>query len=296
MVSSSLPPPPVVLSSRRKPRITYKSPSEEDSCKSEPFTIPTVTQKLVSSSSASMPILSKVSPHVIKNAQPSPRRWISSIPPLLPLYHPLGHFALSLPPLNPTSIGLPCPAGLDDTIRRSSSRARRPAAKLRDGEEETPPPIPPTISELEEREKPSPRKRRAGGGNASKRKRKEGDDDDATYPAKRTRMPRGANQNQALEDDSLAELTVPAADCLSTPELAPEDRQPERRSTRSRGMVRRDSSTSEAETEVGAGFKREMESRNMNVEPPFSDDGRNEKEEGELSEESRSNHLEYESR
>lgn len=254
-----------------------------------------VAQQCASSSSASNSILS---PPRINKVQPSPRRWVPSISPPLPLYHPLGRFASSLPSLNPTSMGLPCPVGLGDTVRRSSSRARRPAAKLRDGEEEISPPIPPANPEVEEKEKPSPRKRRAGGGGASKRKRKEGDDDDATYPAKRTRVPRGVNQNQVLEEDSLAELTVLTVDGMSTSELAPEDRQPERRSTRSRGMVRRDSSASEAETSVasvGAGFK-EVESMNMetnlNVEgPPFSDDGRNEKEEGELSEESRSNHL-----
>ena len=276
---------------RRKPRITYKSPSEGAS--SAPFTIPIVTHNLVSSSSISKPHFSKLSP-LINNVQLSQRRWLSSISPPLPLYHPLGRFALSLPPLDPTSIGLPCPAGLDDTIRRSSSRARRPAAKLRD-EEEISPAIPTAITEPEEKEKPSPRKRRAGGGGVSKRKRKEGDDDDATYPAKRTRLPRVTNQNQALEEDSLAELTVLVADGMSTPEPAPEDRQPERRSTRSRGMVRRDSSASDADTSVGTGFKKEVAL--MNVESKLimeghsqSDDGRNEKEEGELSEESRPNH------
>ena len=286
-------------SSRRKPRITYKSPSELEGGSSAPFTIPTVTQKLASSS------ISKANfskwPPLISNNQLSPRRWLSSISPPLPLYHPLGHFALSLPPLDPTSIGLPCPAGIDDTIRRSSSRARRPVAKLRDGEEEISPAAPPAITELEEKEKPSPRKRRAGGGGVSKRKRKEGDDDDATYPAKRTRLPRVANQNQALEEESLAELTVLAADRLSTPEPAPEDKQPGRRSTRSRGMVRRDSSASDPETSVGTGFKKEMELMNVESKPNIeahavSDDGRNEKEEGELSEESRSNHLKHEIR
>jgi hypothetical protein len=65
-------------------------------------------------------------------------------------------------------------------------------------------------------------------------------------------------------------------------------------------MVRRDSSASDAETSVGAGF-REMESMTMETDlnmegPPLSDDGRDEKEEGELSEESRSNNLEHDSR
>ena len=236
----------------------------------------------------SAPLFSKV--------QPSPRHWPSSVSLPLPLYHPLGRFALSLPPLNPTNIGLPCPGDLDAT-RRSSSRARRPAAKLRDGEEDVSSFTPPVIPDLEEKEKPSPRKRRAGGG-GSKRKRKEGDDDDATYPAKRTRMPRNANQNQALEEDPPAEPTVLVPDGTSTPEPAPEDRQLERRSTRSRGIVRRDSSVSEAETTLGATFKKEIEliqTPNMDG-PPLSDDGRKEKEEGELSEESRSNHLEQESR
>jgi hypothetical protein len=61
-------------------------------------------------------------------------------------------------------------------------------------------------------------------------------------------------------------------------------------------MVRRDSSASDPETSVGTGFKKEMELMNAESKPNMeghsvSDDGRNEKEEGELSEESRSNRV-----
>lgn len=55
---------------------------------------------------------------------------------LLPLYHPLGPFALSLPDLDPSAFGLPAPPATifddDDPERRVSTRVRRPAPKLRD--------------------------------------------------------------------------------------------------------------------------------------------------------------------
>jgi len=47
------------------------------------------------------------------------------------------------------------------------------------------------VAAVAARERASPRKRRTGGVN--KRKRKDGEDGDASYPAKRTRIPRGQN-------------------------------------------------------------------------------------------------------
>lgn len=128
--------------------------------------------------------------------------------PPLPLYHPRGGLALSLPELDPAEFGLPNPINIDDsdvrvhdgdTSRRASSRARRPPAKLRDrdaGEEEDPAAANDMTNgarktgELQARAA-SPRKRRSGGG--TKRKRRE-DDADGTYPnpPKRSRNPRGA--------------------------------------------------------------------------------------------------------
>jgi hypothetical protein len=143
--------------------------------------------------------------------------------PPLPLYHPKGSLALSLPELDPAIFGLSGLAvNIDDhdvrssqdaEARRLSSRARRPAAKLREivtGEEEEThihdtsnaannkkAQLPDASSQTR---LPSPRKRRTAGpgtaGNAGgKRRRKDGDDGDGTYPnpiSRRTRNPRGA--------------------------------------------------------------------------------------------------------
>jgi len=144
---------------------------------------------------------------------------------LLPLYHPQGPLALSLPPLDPTSFGLQNEIMSDESGRRSSARARRPAAKLRESEEEHPSTLLTPHEELETvtqevREKSSPRKRRSGG-NSVKRKRKEVDDGDATYPAKRTRLPRGTTTH-AQEDDEVIESVHPFVDTMLSPEPEPE--------------------------------------------------------------------------
>jgi hypothetical protein len=82
-----------------------------------------------------------------------------------------------------------------------------------------------------------------------KRKRKDADED-ATYPAKKTRNPRGAAAVLARvttsEAPSLPEVATPAPDSAVETQ---EEKKPERRSTRSRGsLLRRDSSASEATT------------------------------------------------
>ncbi|KAH9952120.1 hypothetical protein B0H21DRAFT_715896 [Amylocystis lapponica] len=131
--------------------------------------------------------------------------------PPLPLYHPLGPLALSLPELDPALFGLPNSLTVDDDdsphSRRASSRSRRPAAKVRDrnrGDDERNAPQATAPTQMPEREAGgrdrtgSPRKRRAGG---TKRKRKEVDEVDGVYPppAKRTRNPRrGANSTPSV--------------------------------------------------------------------------------------------------
>ncbi|KAG6857276.1 hypothetical protein H0H87_007109 [Tephrocybe sp. NHM501043] len=231
---------------RRKPRLTYKSPSEGASFIIGPFSL---TEKSASSSTP-LPItlkLSTTSIHLTSMSTPIKRQKYPMAPPL-PLYHPLGRLASSLPPLDPASVGLPLRSY--DSIR-SSTRARRPAVKLRDVTVEEEPTLLPTAStspvvDVEIREKPSPRKRRGGG--APKRKRREVDDGDATYPAKRTRMPRGTSNQLVADEETPFESIIP--EVIPTPEPlseVPEDRQPERRSTRSRGSAkRRDSCASEA--------------------------------------------------
>ncbi|KAF9222629.1 hypothetical protein BS17DRAFT_809290 [Gyrodon lividus] len=186
---------------------------------------------------------------------------------LLPLYHPFGALALSVPDLDPTAFGLPAPVAMfDDPTRRSSNRTRRPAAKLRDADEATTPPLPPFIEviptpEAELKDKPSPRKRRlAGGGSGggSKKKRKEPDDGDAMYPTKRSRNPRSsgmASAAAATRTPSGEEASPPAS--LGHSGASPaaevgqgepvEEKKPDRRTTRSRGaLARRDSTASEA--------------------------------------------------
>ncbi|KNZ80420.1 hypothetical protein J132_05540 [Termitomyces sp. J132] len=231
--------------------MTYRSPSGDSSASFiiGPFSMSAIEQKIASSSSTPQPVTLKLSTNSIQiPALISPKKYRKySMGPPLPLYHPLGRLALSLPPLDPASVGLPISVKSDDMIR-SPARVRRPVGKLREITIEDEPTLLPSttspILDIEVREKPSPRKRRAGVG--SKRKRREADDGDATYPAKRSRMPR--DSNQIIADEVPFESSIP--DVTPTPEPmseVPEDRPPERRSTRSRGTAkRRDSSASEA--------------------------------------------------
>ncbi|KAF8840049.1 hypothetical protein BDN67DRAFT_695100 [Paxillus ammoniavirescens] len=183
---------------------------------------------------------------------------------LLPLYHPFGALALSLPDLDPAAFGLPAPVAVfDDPTRRSSNRTRRPAAKVRDANEAATPSLPPFIEatptpEVEPKDKPSPRKRRpagGGGGGGSKRKRKEPEDGDATYPAKRSRNPRSSGAAAPTRTPSGEEVSPPASVGHSGASPATEvgqgdpveEKKHERRTTRSRGArARRDSTASEA--------------------------------------------------
>ena len=218
--------------------------------------------------------------------------------PPLPLFHPFGRLAMSLPPLDPTLFGLPTRAIPDENFqRKSSSRSRRPTAKLREVDDQQ---LAPTVSTIaavaarEVKERPSPRKRRSG---VTKRKRKDIDDGDATYPAKRTRIPRGtAGQN--VEEDFVE--VIPLNGSTLMPETLSdlvENNNTKRRSARSRASTkRRDSSASETNsiTKVFATTSGADTSTN-DVDVEISQESfvvqldesgeKEEKEEGELSEE-----------
>ncbi|TFK44583.1 hypothetical protein BDQ12DRAFT_708493 [Crucibulum laeve] len=230
---------------RRKPISTYKSPSGGEW---NPYLFAACTKS--STSSLQSHVQSKPRTPIMEekptgNQHLRRQKYLSG--PSLPLYHPLGRLALSLPPLDPAAFGLPVPIMKDDPEPRSSARPRKQATKLRDVEDEFPTPMPSVstiaaVAAREIKEKASPRKKRVGGG--AKRKRKEADDGDATYPAKRTRVPRGMT-NQMAEEEESPEAAIPAPDIVTTPEPAGDDRRPERRTTRSRGSTkRRDSSAS----------------------------------------------------
>ena len=224
---------------RRKPQHTYKSPSAGD------HSFP-----ILSSSSSKSPSTTALSSsaeshqQIIDLHKRFARRKYPMSPPL-PLFHPFGRLAMSLPPLDPTLFGLPTRAIPDETFQpKSSSRSRRPTAKLREvGDQQ----LTPTVSTIaavaarEVKERPSPRKRRSG---AAKRKRKDIDDGDATYPAKRTRMPRGQNVEEDFVDVIPLNDSTPMPETLS--DLAENNNNTKRRSARSRASTkRRDSSASE---------------------------------------------------
>ena len=253
---------------RRKPKITYQSPSShyipptlriEGPARSFTRAVTTTASSSTSSSSDSGSATQQEKKRKTKHAddEKEQKKQIAERPrytmgPPLPLYHPLGRLALSLPELDPTSLGLP-PLPVHDS-RRSSARARRPPAKLREADEEEASPSPAIAAALpaEARDKASPKKKggaRPGAG--VKRKRKEADED-ATYPAKKTRNPRGGPADHPESEVASPPETIMAPPSPEPVIDAPEEKKPERRSTRSaRGsLLRRDSSASEASASV----------------------------------------------
>ncbi|KAG6820876.1 hypothetical protein H0H93_010220 [Arthromyces matolae] len=230
--------------SRRKPRITYKSPSGDPSF-------------LITMGSCSTPLRSKgplsrsptQPPNVrvptnsiqITYSKLDSRRKIP-VSPLLPLYHPLGWLASSLPPLDPTNVGLPMLP--DDLI------ARRIFHDVAIEDEALPlnsRVVSSSLLDIEVREKSTSRKKRTSGG--SKRKRRDVEDADGTYPSKRTRTPRGvsnlANGDEEPPIDSATLDTNPPPE-LMLPIL--EVLQMERRPTRSQGPPKHDFSTADRPT------------------------------------------------
>ncbi|KAI0049860.1 hypothetical protein FA95DRAFT_1556370 [Auriscalpium vulgare] len=246
---------------RRKPQVTFRSPSIQ-------FPTELRVERSASRASSIVPATSTTSSTIIKNSGTSYGHTLSKasavghrfkypMHPPLPVYHPLGRLALSLPEIDLETLGMrtPLPISVDDAARRSSSRARRPAAKLRDADVADGPVGSPLAGPADApAEKPSPRKRRgAGQGAGAKRKRREPEDNDATYPAKRTRNTRQAAI--ASEGASPPGSVPPGAE---TPEVVENVEEvlkvvPERRSTRSRAAnaakpsaTRRNSSASDA--------------------------------------------------
>lgn len=169
----------------------------------------------------------------------------------LPLYHPRGELALSLPLLDASSLGLPVLVQIEDSPRsgaRATSNTKRPASsKLRDATTVAPIAEPVANPPDPIPNKPTPRKRRAGAGGgaaaAAKRKRKDVDDADAPYPATKRR----AVRSRQAKDQVDAGSPGPGADVPPTPESAaeplPETARRATRGTRSRA-ARRTSSES----------------------------------------------------
>lgn len=281
------------MRARRKPQSTYKSPSG--------------VEDLLVPPTRSSNVQSCASPELVSRSSPLPpevtdgiiycdiqRRKTRKCPVsrTLPLYHPLGRLALSLPPLDPSAYGLPIPVLTDESSRRLSGRTRRPVAKLRELEEEEMAVPIPTVSSIaavaarEVKERPSPRKRRVGG---AKRKRKEVEDGDATYPAKRSRLPRGAAN---ADEESPTEMEAAATDATPGPdETNTERRLQQFATTRSTRSTRRQNSPESRDRESrDSPESRDQESRDSSLSDTCShkmktEANAQEKEEGELSEE-----------
>ncbi|TFL04856.1 hypothetical protein BDV98DRAFT_562940 [Pterulicium gracile] len=200
---------------RRKPTLTYRAPTSVQ--KTIPLAQPTSTSRSrppsnsqLSSSAPSplskwshtpeeLPSLpsssrSSSSSFADRDTTPRPRDRHSSS--FLPLYHPFGPLALSLPPLDPIALGLPISPRLAEALEdslRSRKQGNRAFSSSAD-------PTPRRGSEPVEvvPERSSPRKRRtngSSGGGASKRRRKETTEGDAAYPAKRTRSNKARSQS-----------------------------------------------------------------------------------------------------
>lgn len=262
---------------RRKPRFTYQSPCPTQSKSTNGSEILIMHKLDTPVAIPTFPIVPPATTIVTRRTTLTliPTRPKHMLEPPLPLYHPLGKLAMSLPELDAERYGLPIPARLrdrevniDDDKPSSSSngkrpaRSRKPVAKLRDGEadddgqgkdeeaegesEESKQ----VNVEIKEKEKVSPKKRRNGG---NKRKRKDADDGDSAYPAKRARNPRGVNhaQNNIQEDEGVAEIP----DGSTAIDFEDKTTVPERRTTRARAngnggsTKRRDSTASSGSAE-----------------------------------------------
>lgn len=247
--------------SRRKPQTTYRSPSLQfpnDLCieRSGQFlrhspsghgppapTTRTSNASPAHGGAASVPA-NNASAATLKPKYP--------MKPPLPIYHPLGRLALSLPQLDFSAHPQSSLGQTDDASRGAAPRSRRPAARVRDAADtdsvDASTPLAVNADAQIPPDKPSPRKRRAGGQSSSRRRRRDADDGDATYPAKRTRANR-APPVPPSDGGSPGNGGADAADVDGSEEGM---KAPERRSTRSRAAaqakpppVRRNSSASD---------------------------------------------------
>lgn len=252
--------------SRRKPKMTYQSPSGHFPPTTTSISTlhrqrPTTGSLTPSSTFANRPQTIWTST-LQTDAPVLPKKKKYPMSPPLPLYHPLGKLALSLPPLNAKQLGLPEPARpVQEFMSRSSARSRKPAAKVREVVDIAESSEAAISTAREVKERPSPRRKRAVVGSGGKRKRKEasedGDGDNSTtYPAKRTtsRSTRGnggrssttAEPESPVVSEALASL-VDEPSPRSTPALDLPDEPSKKRRTRS---TRRDSSASSASASV----------------------------------------------
>lgn len=264
---------------RRKPRITYKSPTADDH----------VYFNMPSSQPSSRPPSRKSSPSS-RTQKPGARdaRYNKCvIYPTLPLFHPLGDLAMSLPPLDPNEYGLPLLSTPDERDPGPQSRFKRPATQPPKAEEDSNGAASAmsnnaaTVAAREVKERASPRKRRAGG---AKRKRKDADDGDATYPAKRTRIPRGGG-GRGAEDDSPVDSMEMSESVGAIPEgLSDPTDNTVRRSARAKGSSnRRDSGGSETTSITANGETPNADTMGGTGSHRDQSQGGEEKEEGELS-------------
>jgi hypothetical protein len=226
--------------SRRKPQTTYRSPSLQFS---NDLCIERSGQFVRHSPSGYGPSTrtSNASPaHGGATGVPAstaPLKPKYPMKPPLPIYHPLGRLALSLPQLDFAAHPQGPLSQTDDASRGTVSRSRRPAARVRDAVEtdsvdaSTPLAVPADAQIPPE--KPSPRKRRAGGQSSSRRRRRDADDGDATYPAKRTR----ANRAPPVPPSDGGSPGNGAADAADVDGSEEGMKAPERRSTRSRAAA-----------------------------------------------------------
>lgn len=196
---------------RRKPSKTYKSPTAAEWTTYAPC--PSLRPKASSQTPTPPPTRSDSTQWTVAKSIDRSRHFTVQ---LLPLYHPQGELACSLPPLDPLSFGLDAPINEPESnITRSSSRHVRQKSPLAATDAGVQAPAASisatTVSavaavaarEIREKEKPSPSKRRTGGGGKRKRKDK---DSDATYPAKRTRAPRNTTAPPVIEEESPNEM------------------------------------------------------------------------------------------
>ncbi|KAF8502083.1 hypothetical protein F5888DRAFT_1578655, partial [Russula emetica] len=245
--------------SRRKPQTTYRSPSLQfpnDLCieRSGQFLrhspsghgppLPTTRTSNASPAHGGVPANNSASATTLKPKYP--------MKPPLPIYHPLGRLALSLPQLDFSAHPQSALSQTDDASRVAASRSRRPAARVRDAADtdsvDASMPLAMPADAQTPPEKSSPRKRRNGGQSSSRRRRRDADDGDATYPAKRTR----ANRAPPVPPSDGGSPGNGGADVADVDGSEEGMKAPERRSTRSRAAaqakpssVRRNSSASD---------------------------------------------------
>ncbi|KAJ8077074.1 hypothetical protein PM082_001497 [Marasmius tenuissimus] len=313
---------------RRKPKFTYQSPRPtevRDPASLIKYSKTTSTHPASSSSFTPPPPATTKPNHLPGFSSPKSKSHLSN--PSLPLYHPFGRLALSLPPLDPTKYGLPLLPRPDTELLEAQQAqqlalasangnkswrgtpvangngSRRDNSVVTATDDGAPTPVP------EVKEKGSPRKRRngggGGGGGGSRRKRKDVDED-ASYAAsnKRPRYPRGAavSAGANAEEDV---LTGPiGANGTDNPDMSgigggeEEKGVVERRTTRSRAVARRDSTASEttsvsnsasASATRAASTARKEEGEAVGGEAVLTNNKRRSrsKEEGEVSEESK---------